>query len=261
MQTALWGGKGHIPPAFSWVEIAVTLYYAGILKFDPKQTSLETRDRFILSKGHACLTLYAILSDLNFFSKQHLKNFAGNGSMLPGHPDTEIPGIEVCSGSLGHGLGIGAGMATSAKIDKSAWNVFVLLGDGECHEGSIWEAAMYAGHNKLSRLTAIIDRNKLGATDFTENYGSLEPLKERFLSFGWDVFEIDGHCFEEIYFRLLEVTKNKFKNKPLCIIANTVKGKGVPFMENSKSWHHRMPKGEEIDLAWKFLDKINDKTN
>lgn len=257
-QTALWGGKGHIPPAFSWADIASVLFYGGILDFRSNEPTWTFRDRFILSKGHACLTLYAALSDLGFFSKDCLKDFAGEGSMLAGHPDIEIPGVEVCSGSLGHGLGVGSGMAMAARLTKGAnWKTFVLLGDGECHEGSIWEAAMFAGHQKLGSLVAIIDRNKLGATDFTENYGTLDPLDERFKAFGWEVEVIDGHNFQQI-FNILKTAKAKPNHsKPLCIIANTIKGKGVTFMENSKFWHHQMPKGDQVQLAWNELGGID----
>jgi transketolase len=253
LQTAIWGGKGHIPPAFSWADIAAALFYGNILQINPQDPKWKDRDRFILSKGHACLSLYAALSDLGFFSTEELRYFAGNGSLLPGHPDAEIPGVEVCSGSLGHGLSIGAGMATAAKLGDLPWFTYVILGDGECHEGSIWESAMYAGHQKLGRLIAIVDRNMLGATDFTENYAGLGSLDARFEAFGWETTEVDGHNFEELMEELTKTRKRTLIGKPLCIVARTTKGKGVDFMENSKFWHHQMPKGEQIDLAWKLL--------
>ncbi|MFM1806265.1 MAG: transketolase [Pseudomonadota bacterium] len=253
LQTAIWGGKGHIPPAFSWADIAAALFYGNILQVDSQNPKWKDRDRFILSKGHACLSLYAALSDLGFFSTEELKFFAGNGSMLPGHPDAEIPGVEVCSGSLGHGLSVGAGMATSAKLNGLSWFTYVVLGDGECHEGSIWEAAMYSGHQKLGRLIAIVDRNMLGATDFTENYASLGSIAARFEAFGWDSVEVDGHNFQELMQALSQSRERSLDAKPLCVIAHTTKGKGVDFMENSKFWHHQMPKGEQINLAWKQL--------
>ena len=253
LQTAIWGGKGHIPPAFSCADIVTVLFYGNILQLDPKRPKWEGRDRFILSKGHACLTLYAALSDLGFFSAEELKFFAGNGSLLPGHPDTEIPGIEVCSGSLGHGLSVGAGMATAAKLSDMSWFTYVILGDGECHEGSIWEAAMYAGHQKLGKLITIVDRNMLGATDFTENYASLGSVAARFDAFGWETVEVDGHDFQELVRILSETRKRSLSDRPLCIVARTTKGKGVDFMENSKFWHHQIPKGEQIDSAWKQL--------
>jgi transketolase len=253
LQTAIWGGKGHIPPAFSWADVATVLFYGGILDFKQDEPRWTNRDRFILSKGHACLTLYAALSDLGFFSPKLLKEFAGEGSLLAGHPDIEIPGIEVCSGSLGHGLGVGAGMALSAKLACKNWKTYVVLGDGECHEGSVWEAAMFAGHQKLGGLTAIVDRNGLGATEFTENYASLEPLDDRFASFGWDVISTDGHDLLKLH-KIFSESKNRLStDKPLCVIAHTTKGKGVSYMENSKSWHHQMPKGPQIRQAWDEL--------
>lgn len=190
---------------------------------------------------------------MGFFSVDELKFFAGNGSLLPGHPDAEIPGVEVCSGSLGHGLSIGAGMATAAKLGGLPWFTYVILGDGECHEGSIWEAAMYSGHQKLGRLIAIVDRNMLGATDFTENYASLGSIAKRFEAFGWETVEVDGHSFHELMSVLTETRTRTLNQNPLCIVARTIKGKGVNFMENSKLWHHQMPKGEQVELAWKLL--------
>ncbi|NDA64614.1 MAG: transketolase [Chitinophagia bacterium] len=256
LQTAIWGGKGHIPPAFSWADIAAVLFYGNILQIDSKNPKWINRDRFILSKGHACLTLYAVLSDLGFFSTNELKHFAGNGSLLPGHPDIEIPGVEVCTGSLGHGLSVAAGMATAAKLDCQSWFTYVILGDGECHEGSVWEAAMYSGHQKLGRLIAIVDRNMLGATDFTENYASLGSMALKFNTFGWETVEVDGHNFDELLRVLSANRKRSVSEKPLCIIAHTTKGKGVSFMENSKFWHHQMPKGDQIDLAWELLGGV-----
>lgn len=250
---ALKANKGHIPPAFSCVELLVSIYYSGFMRFSPKNPNLSVRDRFILSKGHACLTLYNILADLNFFSKKELSNFAQGGSILAGHPERAIPGIETCTGSLGHGLGVACGIAKAAQIDNKKFSTIVVLGDGECHEGSIWEAAMFAGHHKLRNLMVVVDRNQLGATDFTENYASLDPLDDRFRSFGWEVKNIDGHCYKEIVECLEYFSKRKNQAKPLCIVANTIKGKGLSFMENSKDWHHQMPNNEQIIVAKKEL--------
>lgn len=253
LQTALNGGKGHLPPAFSWADIASVLFYGGVLNVKPEEPKWSGRDRFILSKGHACLTLYAALSDLGFFDPGLLENFAGGGALLAGHPDIDIPGVEVCSGSLGHGLGVATGMALSAKLTGDSWRTYVVLGDGECHEGSVWEAAMFAGHQKLGRLVAIVDCNGLGATDFTENYASLDPLDGRFASFGWDVVEVDGHDYGALL-NIFEAASNKCPDeKPLCVIARTIKGRGVSFMENSKHWHHQMPKGDQVQMAWDEL--------
>lgn len=253
LEMALKAGKGHIPPAYSWADIAAVLFYGGVLRFKPNDPGWKERDRFILSKGHACLILYAALSDLGFFPISELDTFAGNGSLLAGHPDIEIPGVETCTGSLGHGLGIGAGMALSSKLQNADWKTWVLLGDGECHEGSIWEAAMFAGHRQLGSLVAVVDRNMLGATDYTENYASLDPLDQRFASFGWEVLSVNGHDYKQMITLFTEVKARSADNKPLCIIANTIKGKGVSFMENSKYWHHQMPKGTQIVQAWEEL--------
>jgi len=252
LETALCGKKGHIPPAYSWAEVATALFYGNVLRLKPNQPKWSERDRFILSKGHACLTLYAALADLGFFDPKELQHFAGKGSLLPGHPDTEIPGIEACSGSLGHGLGVGAGMALAGRMDRAPWRVFVVLGDSECNEGSVWEAAMFAGHQKLHNLIAVVDRNGLGATDFTDNYLTLEPLAERFRSFGWETVEADGHDLPVLISTLM-AARDRTRGKPFALIAKTIKGKGVTFMENSTHWHHRMPKGDEITAAHALL--------
>lgn len=255
LEIALKAGKGHVPPAFSWTEIAVALYYANILRFDPLRPDWAARDRFILSKGHACLTLYAILADKGFFPKGELERFAGPGALLPGHPDVAIPGVETVSGSLGHGLGIGSGMALSAKIDGHDWMVFVVLGDGECDEGSVWEAAMFAGHHRLDNLVAIIDRNRLSATGFTEEVLALEPLNERWRAFGWDVKVVDGHSFQDLI-SAFSHSRERSAKRPQVIIANTVKGKGVEFMQNSPEWHHRLPKGDAVSTAFDELGRV-----
>lgn len=253
LETALNAKKGHIPPAYSWTEVAVALFYGGILRVRPEQPKWPGRDRFILSKGHACLTLYAAMADRGFFLPDELARFAGAGSLLPGHPDTEIPGVEACSGSLGHGLGLGAGMALAGRLDQAKWRVFVVLGDGECNEGSIWEAAMFAGHQRLHNLIAVVDRNGLGATDFTDNYLTLEPLGDRFRSFGWEVVEQDGHDIPGLI-EILTGARDRDEGKPMVVLARTVKGRGVSFMENSPLWHHRMPKGDEIVAARESLN-------
>ena len=253
---AVKAGKGHIPPAYSWTDIAVALFYGGVLKYQADNPRWSGRNKFILSKGHACLSLYAILSDLNFFDSKELEHFAGNGALLAGHPDVEIPGVEVCSGSLGHGLGVASGFALANQINGKLIQTFVVLGDGECHEGSVWEAAMFAGQRKLNTLTAIIDRNGLGATDFTENYASLEPLDKRFESFGWEVCSVDGHDISKLIDVLKYSQEIRSQDRPFCIIANTIKGKGVSFMENSKYWHHKMPNNQQINQAWEELDAL-----
>lgn len=245
-------GKGHLGGSLSCVEILVYLYYGGVLKFDPKHPKRDERDIFIMSKGHANNSLYVILADLGFFPASELANFLKDGSMLGQHCDTQVPGIEIITGSLGHGLGIISGIALGYKLDKKNNLHFVVLGDGECQEGSTWEAAMFAGHHELNNLIAFIDRNKLGSEDFTENTARLEPLKDKWRAFGWDTKTIDGHSFEEISAALVGC-RNRESNKPLMIIANTIKGKGISVLENLPRAHHTLPKGEEIDIAWKDL--------
>lgn len=246
-------GKGHIGGAFSCADILATLYYGGILRFDPANENWSERDRFILSKGHSSSVLYMILADLGYFPLSHLLNYGQSGCILGGHPDKNIPGVEIDSGSLGHGLGIGAGLALSAKMDRKDFMTVVLLGDGECCEGSVWEASMFAACHKLNNLITIVDRNGLCATDSTDNCVCLDPLNEKWSSFGWDVRTINGHAFADIIsvFKDFRVRKS---NKPLAIIANTVKGKGVSFMEGNPNWHHIVPKGEQLETARKELE-------
>lgn len=248
LEMALAAKKGHVPPAFSWTEIGVALYYGGVLRHDPANPHWPQRDRFILSKGHACLPLYAMLADLGYFPAHELDRFTTDGALLPGHPDPEIPGVECMSGSLGHGLGTGAGMALAARLRDESWMTYVVLGDGECQEGSVWEAAMFAGHHRLSRLVAIVDRNGLGATARTEDSVALEPLTKRWEAFGWEVAEVDGHSLATLV-RVLGDARQRAEGKPLVVIAKTIKGKGVPFMQDSPDWHHRLPKGDEVQLA------------
>jgi len=255
LETACSAGRGHLGGAFSCVEILTALFYGGVLKFSPRELKNCNRDRFILSKGHSCLTLYSILADLGFFDKQRLQDYGKNGSLLGGHPDHHIPGIEVSTGSLGHGLGIGCGLALSAKLNRQSFLTVVLLGDGECCEGSVWEAATFASAQKLNNLVAIVDNNKVGATTETEKYAGPAPWPGKWKAFGWDVSEINGHNFKEI-FSVLEIIRNRQSEKPLAIIANTVKGKGVSFMENDFHWHHGIPKDELLEQARKELNSF-----
>ncbi|MBU1083542.1 MAG: transketolase [Candidatus Omnitrophica bacterium] len=243
---------GHLVSSFSCVDIIVALYYGGILHYDPKRPEIEDRDRFILSKGHAAPTIYAVLADLGFFPMEELARYSCGGGILGAHPDKVIPGVEVTTGSLGHGLGLAAGMALAAQIDKKSYMNVVLMGDGECSEGSIWESALFASHNQLSNLIAIIDHNKLCVTDFTRNCIGLDPLQDKWEAFGWDVVNVDGHSFCD----LLDVFRGfRFRkaNRPLMVIADTVKGKGVSFMENDPFWHTRIPTGEQIESAKREL--------
>lgn len=250
-------GKGHLGGSFSCTEILVTLYYGGILRFDPKNPQLKNRDRFILSKGHANNTLYVILADLGFFPKKELGRFLQNGGILGGHSDPQVPGMEIVSGSLGHGLGVACGMALGFKIDKKAIKTFVLIGDGECQEGSIWEAALFANQHNLGNIIAILDHNGLGSEEFIEKTAGLEPLGDKWRAFGWDVLSVDGHSVKEVY-NVLNKSRIRKSLKPLMIIANTIKGKGITYMENTPKSHHTIPQGEQVE--WARQDLYGNKT-
>ncbi len=252
LEMGIKAGAAHLAPAFSCTEILVALYYGGILRFDPANPDWEERDRFILSKGQAAIALYAVLADLGFFPVSELNFFTRAGSRLGGHTENTMPGVEAFTGSLGHGLSIAAGLALAAKIDKKKYLAVALLGDGECHEGSVWEAAMFSAHHKLNNLIAIVDNNGLSAIDFIKKYIQLDPLADKWRAFGWDVKTINGHSFKEILQALKGIRARK-PRKPLVIIAKTVKGKGVSFMENNPIWHYRIPIGKELKLARKEL--------
>jgi transketolase len=242
---AMKAGKGHLPPALSWVEIGVALFLSGMTKIRPEWQSGDT---FLLSKGHGCLTYYALLSRIGAFENAELYKFLEPGHYLAGHPDPVVPGVPNVSGSLGHGLGVGAGIALARKIRAQEEKVFVLLGDGEMQEGSVWEALMFAGNQDLQNLIAIVDFNKFQATDEVEKMGISSNLLQSIVSFGWEIRRINGHDFLEILSSLDYIRKGK-NRAPLLIIAETIKGKGISFMEASKEWHHTLPKGKEIDSA------------
>jgi len=216
--------------SFSCVEILVSLYFGGWFSCDPAEPQAPNRDRFILSKAQAALALYPILARRGFFPLAELGTFCRNGSRLGGHAEHGTPGVDVFSGSLGHGLSLGCGIALGGKLAGGSFQVFVLLGDGECHEGSVWESALFAGHHRLSHLTAIIDYNELSASDHLENYLSVEPLREKWGSFGWEVLALDGHSIPALLAAYRRAADGARK-RPLAIIARTVKGKGVGFME------------------------------
>jgi transketolase len=239
--------KGHIPSSFSCAEIMVALYYGGVATITRGQPDDPNRDRIIISKGHAAMTQYPILADYDFFPKEELIRFTEKGGLLGMYADFRIPGIEGISGSLGHGIGMGAGFAMAARQDGNDYKTFVILGDGECYEGSIWESAMFAAHRKLENLVAIVDRNELCIMGKTEDLLELGDLEDKWRSFGWHSCSVDGHSFDELMpaFDLV----GKTDGKPLVIIANTVKGKGVSFMEGRSEWHNRMPSEEQITIA------------
>lgn len=245
-------GKGHLGGSFSCLDILVALYYGGFVAFDPGHPKWEGRDRVILSKGHGALGIYPILADLGFFPMAELQQFTGEGSRLGGHPDWRVPGVETVSGSLGHGLSVGAGLALGARLSGQGFRTVVLLGDGECHEGSVWEAAMFAAHYQLHRLIAIVDYNKICATDFLEACLRVDSLEDKWRAFGWEVAAVRGHAFEELV-PVLGQAFSREATTPFVILAHTVKGRGVSFMENHPHWHHAVPKGEQLELARREL--------
>jgi len=250
LQMIYQGKGGHIGGALSCTDILVTLYYT-VMRIDPKNPGWEGRDRFVLSKGHSVEGLYAILADLGFIPRAELDSYRGFGSRLIGHPSNKVPGIEVNTGALGHGLSVGVGMALAGKMDQKDHKVYVLMGDGELAEGSVWEAAMAGSHYKLDNLIGIVDRNRLQIGGSTEDVMALEDLKAKWQAFGWEALEVDGHDFNS----LVELAKLPIvPGKPHMIIANTIKGKGISFMENEVGWHHRVPNEEEYAQALQELE-------
>jgi transketolase len=237
---------GHTGSSLCNTDILTALYYH-VMNVDAARPQWEDRDRFIASKGHAVESLYCILADKGFFPKEELKTFSRFGSRLIGHPNNKVPGVEMNTGALGHGLSISVGMAKAAKMDGKAYRVFTLMGDGEQAEGSVWEAAMAAAHYKLDNLVGFIDRNKLQISGSTEDVMGLEPLDEKWSSFGWDVIQVNGNDIAE----LCEVLHQgpRVAGKPTLIMANTIKGKGVSFAENVPHWHHHVPSDSELELA------------
>ena len=244
------GKSSHIGSILSIADILAVLYGV-VLRVDPANPQWSERDRFILSKGHAGAGVYAALAERGFFSTEILKSHYQNGSSLSGHVShKDVPGVELSTGSLGHGLGVGAGMAYAAKLDGGSHKVVVLMSDGECDEGSNWEAILFAAHHHLSNLTVIVDYNKLQSLKSPEETLRLEPFLDKWKAFGWSAVEVDGHSYEELIGALSENNQGK----PLCVIANTTKGKGISFMENSVLWHYRSPQGEEFRSAQKELN-------
>jgi len=240
--------SSHFGGSLSTVEILATLYEC-VMKFDSTKPLWEDRDRFILSKGHACLGYYSVLCEKGYFKKEDLNLFEKNDSYLLGHPViNKNKGIEFSNGSLGMGLSLGVGVAIAAKKKKKNFKVFVLVGDGECNEGSVWEASMSAAHFKLENLTAILDNNSLQQTGKNNEIMSSESLAEKWRSFNWDVKEIDGHNISEILTALNDTSK-----KPKLILAKTVKGKGFSFSENNNDWHHKIMTKNQYDAALKEL--------
>lgn len=244
-------GSGHPGGSLSAVEIVTTLFFH-VLRYDPRNPGWPERDRFILSKGHAAPVLYAALAEAGFFPVEELLTLRRLDSRLQGHTDmTSTPGVEMSAGSLGQGLSFGIGLALAGRLDGRAYRVYVLLGDGECDEGQVWEAAMAAAHFKLENLTAIVDHNKQQIDGWTREVMDLGFFAEKWRSFGWWVTEVDGHSFEELLAAFEEA--RSVRRQPSCIIAHTIKGKGVSFMENNPEFHGRAPTPEELEQALREL--------
>lgn len=246
-------GGSHLGAILSVADIMAVLY-ADVLRIDPKNADDENRDRFILSKGHAGAAVYAALAESGFFDVSELVTHYQNGSRLSGHVSHYVPGVDLSTGSLGHGLPVGVGMAYSGLKSHKDYSVYVVLGDGECDEGSVWEAALFANHYGVNNITAIVDHNKMQSMDFCDKTLDLGDFEAKWESFGWNVVSINGNNHEELKTAFAKQFDN---NKPKVIIANTIKGYGIPFMENDILWHYRFPHdGWEYDLAVNELHKI-----
>ena len=243
----------HVGSSLSMVELLVVLYKK-ILRVDPARPDWPERDRFILSKGHGCASYYAVLAEMGFFPVEWLDTFYADGSRLPGHAThTYVPGVEISTGSLGHGLSVATGMALAAKRDNKSYRVFCMLSDGECDEGSTWEPILFAPQHHLDNLVAIVDYNKIQSLGTVKEVIDLESLAAKWRAFGWAVREIDGHDLEAVALALSSLPFEP--GRPSCLIAHTVKGKGVSFMEDKLLWHYRSPQGEEYDAAIAELER------
>lgn len=246
-------GSGHPGGSLSEVELLTALFWR-VLRHDPANPQWRDRDRFMLSKGHGCPALYAAYAHAGYIPREQLMTLRKLGSPLQGHPDKRmLPILEGSFGSLGQGISVGIGTALAAKLDHLDYHTFVMIGDGESQEGQVWEAAMFAPFHKLNNLTVIVDNNKQQLDDWTDTILSLQPFAEKWRAFGWNVVEIDGHDFGQVI-PALEQARANTSEKPSCIIANTVKGKGVSFMEGNIKWHGVAPKPEEVEAALKELE-------
>jgi transketolase len=245
-------GSGHTGGSLSAVEILVSLYYYK-LRHNPKDPGWRQRDRFILSKGHACPALYAVLASCGYFPKEELMTLRKFGSRLQGHAQIGLPGVEISSGSLGQGLSIANGIALAAKMDNLPARIYCLMGDGETNEGQVWEAAMTASHYKLDNICGLVDLNRLQIDGFCCDVKNMDPMNKKWEAFGWNVIDADGHDLSALMSALDKAEAKK--GKPTVIICCTTKGKGVSFMENKVEWHGVAPKKEELERALKELDK------
>jgi transketolase len=262
IKTCYNGKAGHIPPSLSSLDILVALYFGDILKFDPANPEMSDRDRFILSKGHAALALYNVLCEAGFFEWNNLCTFCKPGSIFGAHPTLAINGVEGATGALGHGLSFGVGIALAAKCKNKEYFTYVLTGDGECQEGSIWEAAMSISKFKLTNLIWIIDHNKYQATGKISEIMPLFLIEEKLRAFGFTVVSINGHDYDDLI-HALKINRNNLPEKPIVIIANTIKGKGIPFVENKKEWHSKIPNADEfkiiieqLGLTWEAFEQL-----
>lgn len=241
------GGRGHIGPALSIVEI-IRVLYDHVLRYKPHEPKWPARDRFILSKGHGCIALYAVLADRGFFPVEELDRFCHFDSILAGHPEATIPGVEACTGALGHGLPIGVGMALAARMRRRDSRIYVLMGDGEINEGSVWEAAACADKHRLGNLIAIVDYNKFQSAGSVFEIQNMEPLAEKWRSFGFRVFECNGHDVAELR-RIFPEAAGASGDGPRVVICHTIKGKGIPAAENNPSWHHKSDLSDDVRQA------------
>ena len=251
LEDAVRAGQGHLGGSFSCVELLVGLYYKKFLRINPNDPLNPCRDFLFIGKGHACIALYPILYDLGFITKDRYLSYGIYGNGLGGQLDKTIPGIENNTGSLGHALGMAAGVALASKIDKKNNRSIALIGDAECDEGSIWEAIMFAAEHKLNNLVCIIDRNRLSVTQIMDTTVLFSNFKKKIEMFDWNCHVIDGHSFEEIFKTFNEIKNSK---KPTFILAETIKGKGISFMEGITKWHHAIPTQKEIEIARKELN-------
>ncbi|NLZ06831.1 MAG: transketolase [Phycisphaerae bacterium] len=254
LEMCIAAGKGHVTSSLSCMEILVALYYGNILRHDPRNPQWEQRDRFILSKGQASPALYTILADLGYFDASLLERFARLNGRFAVHLQKDVPGVEITAGSLGQGFGLAAGLALGFQMNRTLQTVYCLIGDGECYEGSIWETAMFAAHNRLNNLVAIVDRNYLCVTDFTEKLVALEPLDEKWRSFGFHVVRVDGHSFDALL-PVLHSLKSRPHPQPTAIIADTIKGCGVDCICYDPLWHGCAPRGEAAEECLLALEK------
>jgi len=242
----------HLGSCLSVIDILVGAFFGGSIRISPSNPQDPDRDRIILSKGHAATVLYAILARCGYFPLDRLNDYAREGSSLQEHPGpSSVPGVEVATGSLGHGLGVGLGMALAARSQRKQFRVVAVLSDGECNEGSVWEAALFGAAQKLSNVTVFVDYNKWQATGRSNEVLALAPLREKWAAFGWDAHEIDGHSMEAIL-EALKMSPDP-AGRPRAFICNTIKGKGCSFMEDDNNWHYRIPKADEVQAAFKEL--------